>query len=79
MNPASSEEAARLAVVEAQVANLEERFVYARGIIERLDAAHQEMALSEREHRTNWRLAIAIGGLGGTILVALILFVAGAH
>jgi hypothetical protein len=43
-----------------------------------LRSSMEEVKLDLREEKTNWRLAIALGGLLGTLVVGIVLVIVGA-
>ena len=59
----------RLAVVETRVAYVEQD-------VQALEVDMVEAKLIQRELKTNWRLAIGLGGLAGTLFVGLMLLIA---
>jgi hypothetical protein len=59
----------RMAVVETKVERLE-------GTVERHSDALIQAQLTDAEQKTNWRLAIAVGGLVGSVFVGIVLLIA---
>lgn len=65
-----------LSVIGQQVKAIEETLDEHKEDIEELDQQMGDAQLSDREQRTNWRLAIAIAGFVASLLIGLLLYIA---
>jgi hypothetical protein len=59
----------RVAVLETQVSILDHD-------VEALEQQMIEVRLAGQEQKTNWRLAAAVGGLGGSAFISIVVFLA---